>query len=43
MVLPDGFPADGEKVLLAVLGALIGIAAYLAVRMAGPAPVRAAR
>jgi hypothetical protein len=43
MVLPDGFPADGEKVLLAVLGALIGIAAYLAVRMAGRAPVRATR
>jgi alpha-1,6-mannosyltransferase len=42
MVLPDGFPADAEKILLATLGALTGIAAYLAIRMAGRAPVRAA-
>jgi len=34
VVLPDGFGADGERVLLAVLGALIGIAAFLVVRLA---------
>jgi alpha-1,6-mannosyltransferase len=45
VVLPDGFAADGERVLLAVLGALIGIAAFLVVRLAVlPAPaVRNAR
>jgi len=43
MVLPDGFPADGTKVLLAVLGAVTGAAAFLAVRMASRVPVRAAR
>jgi alpha-1,6-mannosyltransferase len=34
VVLPDGFAASPQKVLLAVLGGLIGIAVYLAVRMA---------
>ena len=43
MALPDGFPADGTKVLLAVFGALIGTAAFLAVRVASRVPVRAAR
>jgi len=33
VVLPDGFGADAERVLLAVLGALIGIAAFLLVRI----------
>jgi alpha-1,6-mannosyltransferase len=33
MVLPDGFAASAEKVLLAVLGALIGIAVFVAVRL----------
>ena len=33
VVLPDGFAADPERVLLAVLGALIGIAAFLVVRL----------
>jgi alpha-1,6-mannosyltransferase len=33
LVLPDGFGADAERVLLAVLGALIGIAAFLLVRL----------
>ncbi|MEV6848723.1 polyprenol phosphomannose-dependent alpha 1,6 mannosyltransferase MptB [Actinoplanes sp. NPDC051411] len=43
VVLPDGFAADAERVLLAVLGALIGIAAFLLVRLlvapATPRPV----
>jgi hypothetical protein len=39
VVLPDGFAADAERVLLAVLGALIGIAAFLVVRLAVSAPV----
>jgi len=43
MALPDGMPADGEKILLAVLGALAGAAAFLAVRMASRVPLRAAR
>ena len=34
MVLPDGFGADAERVLLAVLGSLLGIAAFLLVRLA---------
>jgi hypothetical protein len=40
VVLPDGFAADAERVLLAVLGALIGIAAFLLVRLfvAPPTP-----
>jgi alpha-1,6-mannosyltransferase len=38
VVLPDGFGADAERVLLAVLGALIGIAAFLVVRVAAAAP-----
>jgi alpha-1,6-mannosyltransferase len=33
VVLPDGFAADAQRVLLAVLGALIGIAAFLVVRL----------
>jgi alpha-1,6-mannosyltransferase len=32
-VLPDGFAANADRVLLAVLGALIGIAAFLPVRL----------
>jgi alpha-1,6-mannosyltransferase len=44
MVLPDGFPADGSKVLLAVIGALCGIAVFAVVRtMPRVVPVRAAR
>ncbi|MFD0518060.1 polyprenol phosphomannose-dependent alpha 1,6 mannosyltransferase MptB [Paractinoplanes durhamensis] len=45
VVLPDGFAADAERVLLAVVGALIGIAAFLVVRVAVTLPetVRAAR
>jgi hypothetical protein len=39
VVLPDGFAADAQRVLLAVLGALIGIAAFLVVRVAVSAPV----
>ncbi|WP_433301243.1 polyprenol phosphomannose-dependent alpha 1,6 mannosyltransferase MptB [Actinoplanes sp. CA-030573] len=39
VVLPDGFAADAERVLLAVLGVLIGIAAFLLVRLAVAAPV----
>jgi hypothetical protein len=43
VVLPDGFAADAERVLLAVLGALIGIAAFLLVRLiVAPATPRAA-
>ena len=38
VVLPDGFAADGERVLLAVLGALIGIAAFLVIRLAVAPP-----
>jgi alpha-1,6-mannosyltransferase len=34
VVLPDGFAASPQRVLLAVLGGLIGVAAYLAVRVA---------
>ena len=34
VTLPDGFAADAERVLLAVVGALIGIAVFLAVRLA---------
>jgi alpha-1,6-mannosyltransferase len=34
VVLPDGFAASTQRVLLAVLGGLIGVAAYLAVRVA---------
>ncbi|GAA0532410.1 hypothetical protein GCM10010172_11470 [Paractinoplanes ferrugineus] len=33
VVLPDGFAADGERVLLAVLGGLIGVAMFLVVRL----------
>jgi alpha-1,6-mannosyltransferase len=33
VVLPDGFAADRQRVLLAVLGALIGLAAFLVVRV----------
>jgi alpha-1,6-mannosyltransferase len=44
VTLPDGFAADAERVLLAVLGALIGIATFLAVRLAvAPATLRLAR
>ena len=43
MVLPDGSPADGARVLLAVVGALIGIAAFLTLRLAMAfVPVRVA-
>lgn len=39
VVLPDGFAADAERVLLAVTGALIGMAIFLAVRLAvAPVP-----
>jgi alpha-1,6-mannosyltransferase len=38
VTLPDGFGADAERVLLAVLGALIGIAAFLVVRVAVAPP-----
>jgi alpha-1,6-mannosyltransferase len=34
VVLPDGFAADAERVLLAVLGGLIGVSAFLIVRLA---------
>ncbi|MFI5890875.1 polyprenol phosphomannose-dependent alpha 1,6 mannosyltransferase MptB [Actinoplanes sp. NPDC051513] len=34
VVLPDGFAADAERVLLAVLGGLIGVAAFLVVHLA---------
>jgi alpha-1,6-mannosyltransferase len=40
VVLPDGFAADAERVLLAVTGALIGIAAFLLVRLAVAPPAR---
>jgi hypothetical protein len=40
VVLPDGFAADAERVLLAVTGALIGIAAFLVVRLAVAPPGR---
>jgi alpha-1,6-mannosyltransferase len=44
MVLPDGFPADGEKVLLAAIGALGGIAVFaLARTVPRVVPVRVAR
>jgi alpha-1,6-mannosyltransferase len=43
VVLPDGFAADGERVLLAVTGALIGIVAFLLVRLAVAPPFRAFR
>jgi hypothetical protein len=44
VTLPDGFAADAERVLLAVLGSLIGIAAFLAVRLAvAPATLKLAR
>ncbi|NMO50901.1 polyprenol phosphomannose-dependent alpha 1,6 mannosyltransferase MptB [Actinoplanes sp. TBRC 11911] len=44
ITLPDGFAPDAERVLLAVLGALIGIATFLAVRLAvAPATLRLAR
>jgi hypothetical protein len=33
VVLPDGFAADRERVLLAVTGALIGVGAFLLVRL----------
>ncbi len=33
VVLPDGFPASAPEVLLAVLGGLLGLAAYLGVRL----------
>ncbi len=33
VVLPDGFAADAERLLLAVTGALIGLAIFLAVRL----------
>jgi alpha-1,6-mannosyltransferase len=38
VVLPDGFGADGERVLLAVLGGLIGVGAFLVVRLAVTLP-----
>ena len=38
VVLPDGFAADAERVLLAVTGALIGVAAFLLVRLAVASP-----
>jgi alpha-1,6-mannosyltransferase len=34
VVLPDDFAADGERILLTVSGALIGVAAFLLVRWA---------
>ncbi len=40
VVLPDGFAADPEKFLLATLGALLGIAVFLGVRLTA-APARA--
>jgi alpha-1,6-mannosyltransferase len=44
VVLPDGFAADAERVLLAVAGALIGLAVFLAVRVAiVPATLRLAQ
>lgn len=44
VVLPDGFAADAERVLLAVTGALIGLAVFLAVRVAlAPGTLRLAR
>ncbi|GIE95817.1 polyprenol phosphomannose-dependent alpha 1,6 mannosyltransferase MptB [Paractinoplanes rishiriensis] len=33
VVLPDGFAADAERVLLATTGALLGVAAFLLVRL----------
>jgi alpha-1,6-mannosyltransferase len=38
VVLPDGFAADAERLLLAVLGGLIGVAAFLVVRLAVSRP-----
>jgi hypothetical protein len=44
VVLPDGFAPDAERVLLAVTGAAIGGAVFLAVRVArAPAALRPAR
>jgi hypothetical protein len=44
VTLPDGFAADAERVLLAVLGSLIGIAAFVAVRLAvAPATLKLTR
>jgi alpha-1,6-mannosyltransferase len=44
VVLPDGFAPDAERVLLAVTGAAIGTAIFLAVRLArAPAALRPAR
>ncbi|MET0425026.1 MAG: polyprenol phosphomannose-dependent alpha 1,6 mannosyltransferase MptB [Actinoplanes sp.] len=40
VVLPDGFAADRERVLLAVTGALLGAAAFLAVRLTTAYAVR---
>jgi alpha-1,6-mannosyltransferase len=43
VVLPDGFGADAQRVLLAVLGALIGIAVFLVVQLlVAPADARQA-
>ena len=43
VVLPDGFAADPERLLLAATGALIGLAAFLLVRLAvAPATLRPA-
>jgi hypothetical protein len=33
VVLPDGFAADGERVLLAVTGVLLGVSVFLLVRL----------
>ena len=38
VTLPDGFGADAERILLAVLGGLIGVAAFLVVRLAVTPP-----
>ena len=43
VVLPDGFAADRQRLLLAAAGALIGVAAFLVVRLAvAPAALRPA-
>ncbi|MEU4244015.1 polyprenol phosphomannose-dependent alpha 1,6 mannosyltransferase MptB [Actinoplanes sp. NPDC026619] len=42
VVLPDGFAADADRLLLAVLGGLIGVAAFLVVRLV-VMPVKALR
>jgi hypothetical protein len=43
VVLPDGFAADQQRLLLATVGALLGLAAFLVVRLAvAPATLRPA-